>query len=704
MSWAHYILQVNIYLIVFYGFYKFLLDKETYFVLNRLYLVSAGLLSIALPFLRFEWFIRQPLAQPVYASVGEMNDYISVAIVQDNMSKITLANVLAFIYLAGVVFFVLRFIVQLIFVKILLKRRDKGFAFSFFGKKVIDVTLPEFRTINSHEDIHIRQLHSIDVVFFELLGIINWFNPIIYFYKHSIKNIHEFLADEQAARFQGDKEQYALLLLSSAFGVTPSNLTNSFFNKSLIKKRIYMLHKQRSKKTAVLKYGLFLPLFAITLVMSSATIRKNERILAIAEKIPLSEPLQMIKETATSITGGNISAVSPTSFTNTISTSKLAAHELGQHQAPDWSGLMNHLKKSIKYPAAATLNQTQGSTIIKFSVENGEPKEVSVSGPSLGEGTDAEVMSRILTYTHFKDIPDGKYSIKTVFSIAGVTAEQKPTDLKQPQGYNYIGEVVIRSYLPAQTNAKNDPTDLKVYDFVSLESQPTFPGGMGKFYAYLKENLRYPAEAKANKVEGHVFLSFVVEKDGSLMDIKVDRKLGGGTDEEAVRILRESPKWLPGTQGGNAVRVKYNIPISFKLTPAISATGSFTATPTSNTSGSSEFIASPTQEEKIHDFVSLDKQPTFPGGMAQFYQFLKRTVRYPKEAQEENIQGKVFLSFVVEKNGELTNIKVDRKLGGGTDEEAIRVMKLSPHWIPGVLDKKPVRVKYNIPISFTLSQ
>lgn len=109
------------------------------------------------------------------------------------------------------------------------------------------------------------------------------------------------------------------------------------------------------------------------------------------------------------------------------------------------------------------------------------------------------------------------------------------------------------------------------------------------------------------------------------------------------------------------------------------------------------------EDTKVYDFVSLEKQPEFPGGMSKFYEYLKKAVRYPPMAQENNIQGKVFLSFVVEKNGELTDIKVDRKLGGGTDEEAVRVLKASPRWIPGIQNGKSVRVKFNIPISFTLS-
>ncbi|WP_316813437.1 TonB family protein [Pedobacter heparinus] len=109
------------------------------------------------------------------------------------------------------------------------------------------------------------------------------------------------------------------------------------------------------------------------------------------------------------------------------------------------------------------------------------------------------------------------------------------------------------------------------------------------------------------------------------------------------------------------------------------------------------------EDTKVYDFVSIETQPGFPGGMDKFYAYLKKAVRYPAMAQENNIQGKVFLSFVVEKNGDLTDIKVERKLGGGTDEEAIRVLKASPRWTPGIQNGKPVRVKYNIPISFTLS-
>ena len=110
------------------------------------------------------------------------------------------------------------------------------------------------------------------------------------------------------------------------------------------------------------------------------------------------------------------------------------------------------------------------------------------------------------------------------------------------------------------------------------------------------------------------------------------------------------------------------------------------------------------EDTKVYDFVSIETPPSFPGGIEKFYAYVGKSIKYPPMAAENNIQGKVFLSFVVEKNGQLTDIHVDRKLGGGTDEEAVRVLKASPRWTPGIQNGKPVRVKYNIPISFTLSQ
>lgn len=110
------------------------------------------------------------------------------------------------------------------------------------------------------------------------------------------------------------------------------------------------------------------------------------------------------------------------------------------------------------------------------------------------------------------------------------------------------------------------------------------------------------------------------------------------------------------------------------------------------------------EDTKVYEFVTLEVQPAFPGGIAQFYAYLSKAIRFPEAAQEANVQGKVFVSFIIETDGKLTGIKVERKLGYGTDEEAIRVLKASPAWTPGIQNGRKVRVKYNIPISFSLGQ
>ena len=101
--------------------------------------------------------------------------------------------------------------------------------------------------------------------------------------------------------------------------------------------------------------------------------------------------------------------------------------------------------------------------------------------------------------------------------------------------------------------------------FKSVEEQPEFPGGTAKLLEYVQKNLKYPMMARESDIQGKVFVGFVVEKDGSISNVKVLRGIGGGCDEEAVRVVQSLPKFKPGKQRGNTVRVAYTLPIVFKL-------------------------------------------------------------------------------------------------------------------------------------------
>jgi protein TonB len=115
----------------------------------------------------------------------------------------------------------------------------------------------------------------------------------------------------------------------------------------------------------------------------------------------------------------------------------------------------------------------------------------------------------------------------------------------------------------AQKTVVSQNKDQKVFDVV--EQMPEYPGGMQAMLDYLSANIKYPADALKQKVEGRVIASFVVETDGSVSDIKLHKKVFPSLDSEAVRVIEGMPRWIPGKQKGKAVRVKYTIPVIFRL-------------------------------------------------------------------------------------------------------------------------------------------
>ena len=135
--------------------------------------------------------------------------------------------------------------------------------------------------------------------------------------------------------------------------------------------------------------------------------------------------------------------------------------------------------------------------------------------------------------------------------------------------------------LSAKTNteAPNEEVEVEIKDegpkvietpqqaeiFTVVEEQPAYPGGEEARIAYLQQNIKYPEEAKELGIQGKVFVTFVVEVDGTITDVRVLRGIGGGCDEEAIRVVKSMPKWVPGKQRGVPVRVQFNLPIKFTL-------------------------------------------------------------------------------------------------------------------------------------------
>ncbi|GGE63238.1 cell envelope biogenesis protein TonB [Pedobacter psychrotolerans] len=216
----------------------------------------------------------------------------------------------------------------------------------------------------------------------------------------------------------------------------------------------------------------------------------------------------------------------------------------------------------------------------------------------------------------------------------------------------------------------------KIYDFVSVEKQPSYPGGIAKFYEYLGKEIKYPEAAINNKTQGKVFVSFIVEKNGKLSDVTVTKGLSTETDAEALRVLKNSPNWNPGILNGKPVRVKYNINVNFNLSPT---TGKMTA-------------------------IKSGIQPEYPGGTSKLYSYLAKNLKYPAQAKKDKVEGKVFLAFNVDQDGTLSDVQVIKGLSKETDAEALRVMKSAPRWNPAIdANGHPVRVKYQMAINFTMT-
>ena len=131
------------------------------------------------------------------------------------------------------------------------------------------------------------------------------------------------------------------------------------------------------------------------------------------------------------------------------------------------------------------------------------------------------------------------------------------------QGNDEVGGEVLKAKEEIAAPEPPKQEDNKVFDVV--EQMPSFPGGNGALMSYLSQNVKYPVVAQENGVQGRVVVSFVVEKDGSITDVRVVKSVDPSLDKEAARVVQSMPKWIPGKQNGSAVRVKYNVPVAFRL-------------------------------------------------------------------------------------------------------------------------------------------
>ena len=537
LEWI-YLLKVNAGIALFYAFYKLFCQRDTFFQWRRIALLSFLGISFLYPLLDIQdWVMEQP-------AIYELADYYTVLMNTEEVTAAPVAyeapqrpdllTIFTYLYYIGAIVMSVRFIIQLASIchirwkgqavylngQRIISLPSEANPFSFFGW--IFLYLPQLEEesqeeILMHEQTHARQWHSVDVIVSEIVNIVCWFNPFSWLLKGEIRLNLEYLADNQVTQTLNDSKQYQYHLLGLAHTNSKTGLYNNF-NVSQIKHRIIMMNKKRTRTVGRIKYALFAPLAAALLLVS------------------------------------NISCTS-------------------------------------------TENK-------KDSTEATESRAVE-------------------------------------------------------------GEV-----------------------FQVVEEMPEFPGGMAECMKWLGQNIKYPAEAIEKGIQGRVIVQMIVERDGTITNANVVRGVDPLLDKEALRVVNLSPKWKPGMQRGQAVRVKYTLPVMFRLGEA-----------------ADNKEADTQQEVKVDEngiHQVCEEMPEFPGGMQECMKWLGKNINYPAEAKEKGTQGRIIIQFVVEKDGSITEAKVARGVDPLLDAEALRVINSSPKWKPGKQGGQPVRVKYTLPVTFRL--
>lgn len=277
----HTLLQILVFQLLFLVVYDLFLKKETFFNLNRIYLLLTPILSVVLPFVSIG-FIQQNIPQEFYAQMPAV-------ILGETASKTGSTSLLWFMSLKnlwtiGMIVSTLIFCYK-IFKIIKLKRSGTtkyvdgnrltmlpktDTAFSFFNTIYLGENISEENKENiiAHEKTHVQQKHSLDLLYFELLRIVFWFNPLVYIFQNRISILHEYIVDAEISR-RTSKKDYYQNLLSKVFQIEKISFVNTFYKKSLIKNRITMLEKSKSTKNRMMKYLLMLPLLGGMLIYTS---------------------------------------------------------------------------------------------------------------------------------------------------------------------------------------------------------------------------------------------------------------------------------------------------------------------------------------------------------------------------------------------------------------------------------------------------
>lgn len=530
--------------------YYFVLARENTYRFNRFYLIFSILFSFIVPLITIK--IRSAVTlipETVYLPVSSIADTVFQQTPSHVSDTFTLSEFILSGYIAVTLFLFCRFVINvfILFSKIknnisipyrnarLVLIRDNQFPHSFL--KYIFINKDDFekgkieKEIISHELAHIKQRHSVDILFIEFITFFAWINPLLYLYKKAIQLNHEFLADEVVVNTFTSPIDYQLLLLDKA--MQPSVLVlSSSFNYLQTKKRIIMMTKKTSLRIAMLKQFAMIPVIVATGFL-------------FCTKVIAQEP----GKTGQQQTG---------------------ASQEQQMQSPENDPSFNHNRYSLsmgfsswvasqtKYPVESLKNNVKGWVHVSYTVElDGSISNVRINAapdPALGEAVAKAVRSSA------KWLPGKTTTGKSPFRSAVSIKFEIPE------------KVVSSEDIPVFATGKI-PVYGELTVGIDLDRMPQFPEAKAAteqandeaIRSWVDKHLKYPEKAAKAKIEGPVSVRFIINNNGKLEDFLVTRSVSPELNSEALRVLSIMPDWKPGIQGGEPKNVYYYADVDFKL-------------------------------------------------------------------------------------------------------------------------------------------
>ncbi len=623
-----YLLKSAVWLTGFTLVFLTVLRNERYFRLNRIYLLSGIVASVAFPFYTWHYAVILPTVQVAFTTTSSVSAVATVVPVS------TTIPIYWWLYLVGIAGLALRMIWQtgMVVRKLrktgyvktgsvkLVRTAEYAASFSFFSFVFVNPSTSDIETkeIVNHEREHILQRHWFDLLLVELLCMLQWFNPFVWIYARLIRQNHEYLADEMALQHSSNPAIYQATLLNQMLGAPVISLANSF-SYSLNKKRFKMMKKKIDSPFRKLRMLLVLPLVAMIFYAFAKPEYINPTNTFPTDKVNVNtdgndvkgkvvkadgKPLHGTSVIVSGTTIGTIADIDGNFKLNSVPTeAKIAFSFVGfktvmQKQDFNQQMTITMVADTVKFekgvvavgygPKPPVTDSGSGAGKNKLS-DSANPPLFIVDGKIIDKSKFDKINTDDFESMEvFKDkSATDKYGEKGKYGVVLVTLKKVPAVSSEKENVNTKADVNVnvnaKADVNVSTNAKADvnvrtnenaKADVIVNSksqqtnkevFVVVEQMADFPGGKDALMKFIAMNIKYPAEAQKVNVQGKVFVTFVVNSNGKVENAKVIRGVHPALDAEAIRVVNSMPDWKPGKQRGTAVDIAYTMPIEFKL-------------------------------------------------------------------------------------------------------------------------------------------